>query len=258
LQPLLQKNPNQNRKSYSIPAVSFRYEEEGGCMKRISTPFWKLFVQLFFASSTLALASACSLLQNQPDRSAGNHALHPRFERGDDSLESERDNALRENAAGELGFDNSRELTPGQRRAITERAALTQAEKTLETKREREQYYRYKPLLSDDRERLEFIRIGSYEGRARWLQAHGVPDRANSRSSEELTLIEANDIGVGMTKQAVRDSWGDPEMVEVAGNPMYGNERWKYSKYLSSSEGYQGETRLIYFEGGRVVGWEKH
>ena len=60
-----------------------------------------------------------------------------------------------------------------------------------------------------------------------------------------------------MSKRAVQESWGEPERIEVAGNPTYGNERWKYSTYVSSTEGFNEEERMIYFEGGRVVGWNK-
>ena len=60
-----------------------------------------------------------------------------------------------------------------------------------------------------------------------------------------------------MSKQAVRESWGEPEAIEVAGNPVFGNERWRFIEQIASSEGYQTEGRMIYFEGGRVVGWER-
>jgi len=70
-------------------------------------------------------------------------------------------------------------------------------------------------------------------------------------------LVDQNDITPGMTKQAVKDAWGEPEAIDVAGNPIYGNERWQYREQITSSEGYQTETRMVYFESGLVVGWEK-
>ncbi|MEK6556591.1 MAG: hypothetical protein AABZ31_15180, partial [Bdellovibrionota bacterium] len=69
-------------------------------------------------------------------------------------------------------------------------------------------------------------------------------------------LIENNDIARGMSRNAVIQSWGNPDMEEFAGNPVYGNERWVYNKQVSTDQGYKQERRLIYFEAGRVVGWE--
>jgi outer membrane protein assembly factor BamE (lipoprotein component of BamABCDE complex) len=69
-------------------------------------------------------------------------------------------------------------------------------------------------------------------------------------------LIGQSDIMLGMTRAAVRESWGPPDEVEVAGQPMYGNERWHYTEQMTSSEGYTTERRIVIFEAGRVVGWE--
>jgi hypothetical protein len=44
------------------------------------------------------------------------------------------------------------------------------------------------------------------------------------------------------------NTFGRPTRVEVAGNPSYENERWLYSV--------NGATKYIYFESGRVEGWE--
>jgi hypothetical protein len=37
---------------------------------------------------------------------------------------------------------------------------------------------------------------------------------------------------------------------------MYGYERWNYHRFTPGSDGYQKENRVVYFESGRVVGWE--
>ena len=138
-----------------------------------------------------------------------------------------------------------------------EPATLKRAEKNLEGRREREQYFKNKPYLKNDHERLALLSLGSFEERARWLDAHGISANGTPHSPEMQALIDINDITLGMTKQAVRDSWGEPELVEVAGNPLYGNERWAYSEQLPSTEGFQTEKRIVYFEGGRVSGWNK-
>jgi hypothetical protein len=59
-----------------------------------------------------------------------------------------------------------------------------------------------------------------------------------------------------MPQDYVRRSWGEPVNVEISGNPIYKNERWKYQRQVSTAQGFRKETRFVYFEGGRVVGWE--
>lgn len=68
-------------------------------------------------------------------------------------------------------------------------------------------------------------------------------------------LVDDSDIALGMQKEAVRESWGEPDYVEVSGNPKFENERWRFSVPIKTPEGYQFEERLVYFERGRVVGW---
>jgi hypothetical protein len=142
--------------------------------------------------------------------------------------------------------------------AASLRKALNQAENNLQGKREREQYFKYKPYMKNDRERLEFLGLDSYETRQRWLNAKGVLASMTLHNPQTQALVDANDIAVGMTKQAVRDSWGEPDLVEVSGNPIYGNERWHFSEQSPSTDGYQTKKRVVYFESGRVVGWESH
>ncbi len=60
-----------------------------------------------------------------------------------------------------------------------------------------------------------------------------------------------------MPAELVRRSWGSPDNVDVAGNPLYGNERWRFKRYSPSPEGYRLQSKLVYFEGGKVVGWEQ-
>jgi hypothetical protein len=136
------------------------------------------------------------------------------------------------------------------------RAAVARAEKALEGRREREQYFKNRPYMKNDRERLEFLRLETFDERARWLAARGIQGSSTKHPLEIQDLIDNNDITVGMTRQAVRDSWGEPEAIEVAGNPLYGNERWSYSEQIPSTEGFHSERRTVMFEAGRVIGWE--
>lgn len=174
----------------------------------------------------------------------------------DPAFSRDRRHAEQEAALSEMGIATNRELSEREANAVNTRIALTKAEKALEGKREREQYYKNKPFIRTDRERLEFLQLDSFEARNRWLNAKGILASTNTHAPEVQALIEQNDIALGMTKQAVRDSWGEPELVEVAGNPIYGNERWHYAGQTSSTEGYRTQNRLVYFEAGRVAGWE--
>ena len=56
-----------------------------------------------------------------------------------------------------------------------------------------------------------------------------------------------NDINIGMTKKQVRNSWGSPTSIDVAGNPMEENERWYFA--------IGNRIKRVYFENGRVEGW---
>ncbi|MCB0377546.1 MAG: hypothetical protein KDD33_03575 [Bdellovibrionales bacterium] len=67
---------------------------------------------------------------------------------------------------------------------------------------------------------------------------------------------ERNDVKVGMARRSVQMHLGSPSEVEQAGNPKYGNERWTYEKSVPTLDGYYKEKKVIYFEGGEVVGWE--
>ncbi|MES2855274.1 MAG: hypothetical protein V4692_05400 [Bdellovibrionota bacterium] len=136
------------------------------------------------------------------------------------------------------------------------KSALAKAEGDLEGRYEREQYFKNRPYLKSERERVDFLKLNSFEARAQYLEDKGIDGNATAHPPEIQALVEINDITIGMTKQAVRDSWGEPELVEVAGNPVYGNERWHFNEQISSTEGFQTEKRLVYFEAGRVTGWQ--
>ena len=67
-------------------------------------------------------------------------------------------------------------------------------------------------------------------------------------TSLERRAIKKRQLFVGMTKGAVRRSWGPPIRVEFAGNPRQENEKWTF---------YHGKSRKnVFFESGIVQGWE--
>ena len=60
-----------------------------------------------------------------------------------------------------------------------------------------------------------------------------------------IKAIEEKDIALGMSSAAVKESWGDPDIVEVAGDTVYGYERWRYQRIVSGNDGYQKELRSV-------------
>lgn len=168
-----------------------------------------------------------------------------------------RDLEVRDSTATELGYGSYQRLSGAEQREVEDRVDLKRLERNLQTQREREQYYRYKPLMKSDRQRAEFIQVGSFEGRQRWLRAKGISGVGERHTAETTQLIAEQDVALGMSRLAVKQSWGDPDAIEVAGNPIYGNERWQYTTNNASTEGFNSEKRTIYFESGVVVGWER-
>ncbi|MFN7729645.1 MAG: hypothetical protein ACK5P7_10855 [Bdellovibrio sp.] len=141
-------------------------------------------------------------------------------------------------------------------RSIEKKTRLKQLENSISTKKELEQYSRVLPYLKDEDERIYFLSMPGYEARQKWLKDENINSRTLQAGETYKELIEAQDIGLGMTQNWVRKSWGEPDNIEVSGNPQFRNERWKYNKYVSTPDGYKLEKKIVYFEGGRVVGWD--
>ena len=131
-----------------------------------------------------------------------------------------------------------------------------QLEKGLSSKKELDQYSRALPFFKDESERIEFLEIHGYEARQKWLAEKNLFLRSASIQKLYSEIVDGQDIAIGMPQNLVRKSWGEPDVVEVSGNANFKNERWHYNRYISSANGYKPEKKLVYFEGGRVVGWE--
>jgi hypothetical protein len=213
----------------------------------------KIF-SLIFCIASLGL-TACSGLTTRSESSgyAYRDDLSPTTA---DQYYSEKKRHAWSQAKEELGYVTTQELNEAQAQSIRTRTELNRLEKNLSNEADKAQYYSYKPYFRSDAERVQFLKLPSKEIRERWARGRGLATEETTFSPAINQLIENSDIAKGMSKNAVRQSWGEPEFVEVAGNPIYGNERWRYNKLVSSEEGYKQETRLIYFEAGRVVGWE--
>lgn len=157
--------------------------------------------------------------------------------------------------AYELGLDPRRKLTDEERARVLERRKLRRLERSLDSQRERVQYSKVLPWLNGDSEKIEMLSIPSIEGRQAWINKNRIWSRVKNLSDFD-DVVEAQDIALGMPADYVRKSWGEPDQVETSGNPIYRNERWQYTRQISTPQGYKQQRRSVYFEGGRVVGWE--
>ncbi len=157
--------------------------------------------------------------------------------------------------AYELGKDPN-QLSGNDYQAIRNRQKVKDLEKSLSSSKAREQYSKILPWLQSDSEKISFLSIPSIEGRQQWINQNNIWSRTQAPLADMKDLVENQDIAVGMPQDYVRRAWGEPIAVEVSGNPIYKNERWKFQRQVSTSQGFRKETRFVYFEGGRVVGWE--
>jgi len=157
--------------------------------------------------------------------------------------------------AYELGFDPKRPLSDDEKRQIANRKRLREMERALDSTKERLQYSKVLPWLKNDDEKIELLNIPSVEGRQVWINKNRIWSRAQDLKEFD-DVVESQDIALGMPAEYVKKSWGEPVNIEVSGNPIYRNERWQYNKQIATPQGYKQEKRYVYFEGGRVVGWE--
>lgn len=149
--------------------------------------------------------------------------------------------------------DNQHRIEEPQNLSLKQR--INQLEKKLKSKTEKEHYSRILPWFEGDEERVEYLSLPDLEQKESWAKSRSVWQRSGSPSGQTLSLIQNQDIALGMPREYVRKSWGEPQSVDVSGDPSFLNERWKYLKYVSSTQGYKQEKKIVYFEGGKVVGW---
>lgn len=202
----------------------------------------------FLILSSLSLGG-CANFQRTDQSGYGDSASSPT------SYSSGAMDSTTRQTAYEMGKDPS-SLSDRDYREIRSRQKVRDLERTLRSRKDREQYSKVLPWLNGDDEKIEFLSIPSIEGRQQWINRKNIWSRSQAPQLEMKNLIETQDIAVGMPQDYVRKSWGEPVSIEVSGNPIYKNERWKYQRMVSGSEGYRKEIRFVYFEGGRVVGWE--
>lgn len=129
-------------------------------------------------------------------------------------------------------------------------------EKGLITQQDKALYSKLLPWFSSDEEKLSFLRNSGYEEKQKWVVKTKILNRPAELATRYKRLIDNQDIAIGMPNDLVKKSWGDPLSVESSGNTLYKNEKWRYARTLSTQDGFKNEKRVVYFEGGRVVGWE--
>lgn len=236
-------------------------------MEKQKTP-----VALWVCLVSTILLSSCSLIEKSRDArngSTSNDASGPSTDKkprvqvtrsyvdlGNADVKNSQYNEETTRLAYELGLDPKFQLSKTDLDNIQKRRQVRVMERRLETTKEREQYSKVLPLMKDDDEKIAFLNIPSLEGRQVWVNKTGVMKRAKSPTTEMREAMETQDITMDMPMDLVKKAWGEPNSVDVSGNPLYRNERWKYLRYVSTPDGYKPEKRYVYFEGGKVVGWE--
>lgn len=157
----------------------------------------------------------------------------------------------------ELGMSDEDLMKPEAQLKFQHAIAIKNLESQLTDEREKKQYFQNIPWFKDTQEQLEFLKQNGYYARQTWLRKKGVGKRPVEIDKNTEELIAAKDIALGMPLDLVKRSWGTPDSIEVAGNAMYGNQRWRYKRYTPTSDGYHLQSRIIYFESGKVAGWEQ-
>src|SRR4051794_36747077 len=126
-------------------------------------------MRILLAIACLGL-SACAF-----NRSARSGYAYDEYNEGDrpPTLYEQKAASVEADAKEELGY-SSRSLTDDERRAVEGRIRLKRMETNLATKREKKQYYNLRSSLKNDRERIYFLSLPTYEARERWAQTRGL------------------------------------------------------------------------------------
>ncbi|MES3039272.1 MAG: hypothetical protein V4736_15295, partial [Bdellovibrionota bacterium] len=98
--------------------------------------------------------------------------------------------------------------------------------------------------------------LDTFEERQKWIQENRIWERGPRMAESFKETVMNKDIAVGMPMELVAKAWGDPDSKESSGLGWYKNERWKYAEFKATSEGYKQVKKTVYFERGKVIGWE--
>jgi hypothetical protein len=218
--------------------------QDGECM---TFKFQQYYLGLFFI-----LLSGCTTLNRSPGSgyASSNSALSNLNQNNQINLQIQQ-------WMNEMGMTSTALQDPLLREKFQSLIQVKTLEINLKDDREKRQYYNIMPWLKNDDEKYEFLSKPGYAARQTWLHEKKIGTRTTQIDEDWLDIIEAKDIGLGMPQDFVRKSWGQPDNIEISGNPIYRNERWQYKRFISSAEGYKMQNRIVYFEGGKVAGWEQ-
>ncbi len=103
-----------------------------------------------------------------------------------------------------------------------------------------------------EREKTEYVRLKNAGGTDKTVQPYAY--LSNYKAVDNLSLktfyqsrFEERAIQLGMNKQDVVQTWGEPQNVDYAGDPRMQNERWSFRE--------KGKVHKVFFAGGLVQGW---
>lgn len=221
------------------------------------------FFKLLFLSSFF-LFSSCSLLDHrdfskQMDSYQENE---PMFKAHDDFMIISGDSGAWHRSEREI-----KERTPAsfaQRQENLYQSGLKQELKHLEGRLNEEEFFefdRQREHIGGTSEQIYFLRLPRVD-REDYLIIKKIkaPSQRRSRGyrgngAYRLALYEKpmlgvrDDVVLGMSKDDVLGQWGKPLKRNIAGSLDSGNERWAFRR--------NGKTKYIYFEEGRVQGWNE-
>ena len=170
--------------------------------------------------------------------------------------------------AGDKSFEgrSQKEITSRTPASITSKKEVVRHKSVREelasklnglTENELEEYRRALEFLPSDSDKIFYLNLPRYE-RVDYLMSRGyspeiskkyLQDKSEGKGMSffESRAVKVNSIAIGMSKNNIIGSWGQPSRVDVAGNPVNQNERWSYYE--------SGKVRQVFFESGKVEGW---
>lgn len=209
----------------------------------------KLLLLITVPSIASSLFAGCAMFERNQD--SGYSTARP--SKGNFKVTSKDSN--KQVLDSKITMENLKNYSGLQNSALL-KGKLRTLENSIASKKEVEQYSKYLPWFESEQEKISFLSLPGFEAKQDWINENKLMNRNSDKVSEMKEVIEAQDISLGMPQDLVKKSWGDPDAVDVSGNPQFKNERWRYNKYVSTQDGYKLEKKLVYFEGGKVVGWE--
>ncbi|PIU00041.1 MAG: hypothetical protein COT74_06740 [Bdellovibrionales bacterium CG10_big_fil_rev_8_21_14_0_10_45_34] len=176
--------------------------------------------------------AGCAQMQRSPESGYANYS----FESGEPSyLRSQ----SKENSHEALEFEKVR--------------LLRELESQISSHAERIQYFEVESQFRDIDDKILYLRLKNKNKQA-WLQSKGI-DRKPAFDGQVQEIVDRGDIAIGMNRLAVTESWGEPDSRQTAGEPGLGKERWIYRSETPTPQGFVTKKKILYFEFGRVAGW---